>query len=167
MATKPLSDLPKDLDKLFDSMLDTKSLEIIAEWIRDTIYKRTKTGKGLNKINRAIGGATNKPLDKLSPEYAEWRKGKITGPFPKSGDKSNLTFTGELLESIEYSVKNNRIVVEIPEGNHSFYKISLRELLDEVEKKRPFFGLSETEKKTLDSMIARMIREKLRAANNK
>ncbi len=45
----------------------------------------------------------------------------------------------------------------------------MRKLLDhvEIENGRPFFGLSETEKKTLDSMISRMIRDKLRKANKR
>lgn len=164
--SKDIKELPADLQKIFDDLFDKDMLQTVADWIRDTIYKRTKTGKGLNKVNRAIGGATNKPLDPVSEPYADYRKGKITGPFPPSGKKSNLTFTGELLESIRASVENGRVKVEIPEGKHNS-GVVLRELLDEVEKKRPFFGLSETERKTLDSMIGRMIREKLRKANKK
>jgi hypothetical protein len=167
MANKDIKELPDDLQKIFDSMLSKDVLEEYAKWIRDTIYKRTKSGKGLKKQNRAIGGTSNKSLDGVSEGYEEWRKGKITGPFPASGKKSNLTFTGELLESIQYSVKGNEVIVEIPEGDHSTYKISLRDLLDEVEKVRPFFGLSDTEAKSLDSMISRMIRDKLRKANQK
>lgn len=163
---KDVKDLPADLQKIFDSLFDKEMLQVVADWIRDTIYKRTKSGKGLNKINRGIGGTTNEPLKPVSDSYAEFRKGKITGPFPPSGRKSNLTFTGELLESIRASVENGSVKVEIPSGTHNS-GIVLRELLDLVEKTRPFFGLSETERKTLDSMIGRMIREKLRKANNK
>jgi hypothetical protein len=166
MATKDISQLPKDLEKIMSSVLDKSFLEEVAIWMRDTIYKRTKSGKGLNKINRAIGGATNEPLKKISDGYKEWRKGKVTGPFPASGNKSNLTFTGELLESIEYSIKNNIAEVFIPQGSHPS-GLTLHELLDRVEKVRPFFGLSNTEVKILDSMISRMIRDRLRAANSK
>lgn len=166
MAAKDIKELPADLQKIFDSMFDKETLETIAIWIRDTIYKRTKTGKGLNKQNRAIGGSTNAPLKDVSDAYSVWRKGKMTGPNPKSGKKSNLTFTGELLESIEAFVKGNQVVVQIPNDKHSS-GISLQKLLDFVEEVRPFFGLSETEKKTLDSMISRMIRDKLRKANKK
>ncbi len=165
---KDIKELPADLQKIFDSMFDKETLETIAEWIRSTIYKRTKTGKGLAGVNRQIGGVANKEIDIVSPGYAEWRKGRITGPNPKSGRKSNLTFTGELLESMRAYVKNGQVVVEIPGERHSS-GIDMRKLLDhvEIENGRPFFGLSETEKKTLDSMISRMIRDKLRKANNK
>jgi diphthamide synthase subunit DPH2 len=166
MATKDISQLPKDLEKIMSSVLDKEFLVTVAEWMRDTIYKRTKSGKGLNKKNRSIGGATNDSLKKVSDGYKEWRKGKITGPFPASGNKSNLTLTGELLESIEYSVKNNVAEIFIPEGKHSS-GITLHELLDRVEKVRPFFGLSNTEVKILDSMIRRMIRDRLRKLNQK
>ena len=162
---KPLSDLPKDLEKLFNDVFDTDTLQEIANWIRDTIYKRTKSGKGLNKQNRAIGGTTNAPLKPLSPGYIEKRSKEILGPFA-SPRRSNLTFTGELLESIEAVVQGKQVKVQIPNEKHGS-GISLQKLLDLVEEVRPFFGLSETEKKTLDSMIARMIREKFRAANKK
>jgi hypothetical protein len=165
---KDISELPRDLDKLFNDLIGPKELEFIATWVRDTIYKRTKSGKGLKEVNRKIGGTSNKSIDDVSEEYSKWRKGKITGPFPKSGLKSNLTFTGELLESMRAMVRKGQAVVEIPKGRHSS-GVDLQKLLDdvEIENGRPFFGLSDTEMKTLDSMIRRMIRDKLRVANKK
>jgi len=185
---KDISELPRDLDTLFKSLFGKEELQEIAQWIRDTIYKRTKAGKGLTKQTRSIGGAANEKLKKLSDSYKLVRSGKLAfftigsgagrvvipyepktkpklGPFA-SPNKSNLTFTGELLESIEASVKNGEVRVEIPNKTHGS-GISLQKLLDFVEEARPFFGLSDTEMKTLDSMIRRMIRDKLRAANKK
>lgn len=165
MADKDIKDLPADLQKLFDSMFDQKTLQEIADWIRGTIYKRTKSGKGLSKQNRAIGGASNDKLKPLSDSYVQQRAKTVLGPLA-SPKRSNLTFTGELLESIDAYVKGTQVIVEIPNIQHGS-GIPLQKLLDFVEEARPFFGLSDTEKKTLDSMISRMIRDKLRAANQK
>lgn len=133
---KDISELPRDLEKLFEQIIAKEELQVIANWIRDTIYKRTKAGKGLTKQTRSIGGAGNEKLKPLSDSYVEQRAKTVLGPNA-SPKRSNLTFTGELLESIEASVKNGEVRVEIPNKTHGS-GISLRKLLDFVEEARPF-----------------------------
>jgi hypothetical protein len=171
MATKKIEDLPEALRTLFEKVIigDESFLLMVAEKIRDIIYMRTKSGKGLNKVNRKFGGATNEKLkdfsEKTRQQYINLRARSILGP-KTTPSKSNLTFTGELLESIKAYVANNRGVVEIPDEQH-WSKMSLPKLAEEVEKKRPFFGLSDTEMKILGSFINRELRKRFRELNNK
>lgn len=169
MSKREIKYLAGDLLDVIKQTFGEPELKIIADWIKDTIYKRTKTGVGLKSKNRKIGGVDNKELAAVSDSYVEYRqkyppKGKFA-PKGKS-NKSNLTYTGELLDSMKAYVKGERAYVMIPNGDHGS-GISLHDLLDEVEKVRPFFGLSNTEAKILDSMIRRMIRDKLRKMNQK
>lgn len=184
--------LEADLRKFIEKLVDKQMLEMFSERTREIMVNRTRSGKGLSKATGKIGGSTLKPLPKLSDSYKLVRQGKLafftigTGPdrivvpyVPKSQPKlssltrprqsrSNLTFSGALLDSIVAKVRNNRGIVEIPNDGHPNSKLSMKELANLLEQgtdkieARPFFGLADNEAKILESFIKREIRNKIR-----
>jgi hypothetical protein len=158
---KPISQLGKEIEKFIKSVV-TKDLKILfAQRAADTIYKRTKSGKGLTQNRVSVGNNSLKSIDSLSPGYVEYRKTRILGPFA-SPRRSNLTFSGELLESIIVKVTGENVTVEIDKGQH-YSGISLEELAQRVsDKGRPFFGLADSEVKILEGFVKRTIRDRIR-----
>lgn len=153
--------LEADLRKFIESIV-TKQMKLEwAQYLADIIYKRTKSGKGLTQNKVSIGGNSLKKIEPLSKGYVEYRKRKILGPYA-SPQRSNLTFSGELLESIVARLKGDAAVVEIENVQH-YSGISMPELANRVsEKGRPFFGAADNEAKILESFIKREIRNKIR-----
>ena len=158
---KPISQLQAELKKFINSVI-TKEMKILfAQQAADTIYKRTKSGKGLTQNKVSVGSNSLKSIEPLSPGYVEYRKTKILGPFA-SAKRSNLTFSGELLESIIVKVSGENVTVEIDKGMHHS-GISLDELARRVsDKGRPFFGLADSEVKILEGFVKRTIRDRIR-----
>jgi hypothetical protein len=158
---KDIEGLKKELMAIINKAVTKEVNTLFASKIAETIYKRTKSGKGLSQDTQEYGAASLVPIKPLSQKYIEYRKTKILGPFA-SARKSNLTFSGELLESIIVRIGAQSIFVEIDNANHSSGQ-NLQEIADAVAKKgRPFFGISTTEAKTLDNFIRRIIRDRVR-----
>lgn len=158
---KPISQLGKDLEKFLKDVV-TKDLKLLfAQQAADIIYKRTKSGKGLTQNKVSVGGNSLKAIEPLSPGYVEYRKRSILGPYA-SPKRSNLTFSGELLESIIVKATGQNVTVEIDKGQHHS-GISLEELAQRVsDKGRPFFGLADSEVKILEGFVKRTIRDRIR-----
>lgn len=158
---KDIKFLKADLQKFIESIV-TKQMKL--EWaqlVADTIYKRTKSGKGLTQNKVSIGGNSLKKIEELSPAYTQYRARRILGPFA-SPKRSNLTLSGELLESIIAKMRGNDAIVEIEDVMHGS-GINMRELAGHVsDKGRPFFGLADNEAKTLENYVKRKIRDKIR-----
>ena len=162
---KPIATLEKDLSDMFRQLV-TKQMKLeFAEKARDIIYKRTKSGKGLTRDKRAVIN-----LKKLSQRYIEDVRTKtVLGPFG-SPKRSNLTLTGELLESIRIEYRNDAAYVEVPDDNRNSGKHTNKKIADYVSRVkagRPFFGLADTERKILDAHVGRLLRDRIRALNKK
>jgi hypothetical protein len=158
---KPISQLGKDLEKFLLNVVTKDMKKMFAERAADIIYKRTKSGKGLTRNAVSVGNNSLKAIEPLSPGYIEYRKRRILGPYA-SPKRSNLTFSGELLESIVVKMLGNNVVVAIDSGKHHS-GISLEELARRVsDKGRPFFGLADSEVKILEGFVKRTIRDRIR-----
>ena len=93
-------------EKALDKVVRSSSFRKIAEDLVVQIRKRTRLGYGVKE-----GGKQNK-LTKLSDSYKEYRKknkGKLSNQTTPS--KSNLTLTGEMLDSMQVKVEGGTIVV--------------------------------------------------------
>lgn len=158
---KNIKQLEKDIRKfLLDIITDAMKYDF-ANYTAETIYKRTKSGWGLVKNKVSFGGNSLRQIEDLSPGYIKYRAGRVTGAFgaPK---RSNLTFTGELLESIAASTSKPG-QIEIQGGPHSIYKGDVQQLATKVsEEGRPFFGVADVEVKTIENYIKRKIRDRIR-----
>lgn len=156
-----ISQMRKELLRVIQNSVTDAMLLMFAEHVRDTIYRRTKSGKGLTKNKESFGNNSLANLKKLSPAYIKYRQRKILGPFGKP-DRSNLTFSGELLGSIIARMSGKRAIVEVQGGKH-WSGLDVKEIARLVsDNGRPFFGLSDTELKTFENFMRRKIREHVR-----
>lgn len=164
MAEDDFSKLKRLIEQYIESVIDDKMLRDWAEIIRDTIYKRTKSGKGLTTDKLDVGEASLKRLEKLtSKAYKELRARKVLGPYGKPMF-SNLTFTGEMLESMRVKKSGNGYIVEIPDDKRNEGKLTNSQVAFYVsENGRPFFGIAKEELKRIENQIKRQIRQKLRS----
>lgn len=100
MAKDPTANFKKKMKALRDKMLSKSTLNSIGKETADMIRERTKKGYGLKDAD----SKTQKKLEALSPSYIKHRK-----RYPPFGDdstptKSNLTYTGDMLEAIDHKV---------------------------------------------------------------
>jgi hypothetical protein len=99
-ASKTDRDLKKfsrDLTKLFSSIESKKEMIALGNDSIDIIVDRTRGDyKGVANV-----GGNRKTLKEVTKKYAEWRrKQKVRHPDGAKGRRSNLTFTGEMLDKL-------------------------------------------------------------------
>jgi len=91
---KGVADFTKKLKSIIKEASKGKGLDVIGNIVIDIIRRRTRSGQGVD------GGRKTK-LKPLSKKYIEFRKrnrGRLS-PFASPG-KSNLTFTGQMLNGL-------------------------------------------------------------------
>jgi len=154
-----LEQLQADLKRIGKELVTKKIVDSVSRQMRDLIYKRTKSGKGLSVANAAPGIAKIVRLKPLtSAEYKRYRARRILGPFG-SPTRSNLTFSGELLESLIVT----SLGVELEDVKHSGSDSTMRQIAKYQEDDgRAFFGISDTEDKILDALFKRLVRQRIR-----
>lgn len=154
--------LKADLDRYIQSVVTKQMLKEFGEQMRDIIFNRVKAGKGLSSKKVSVGGNSLQKLKDLSESYIDFRrKHPPRGEFA-SARRSNLTYTGELLDAIIVKVRGESVTVEIENRAHSSGQTT-REVAKKVaDGGRPFFGLSDSEVKILDNFVKRRIRQEVR-----
>ena len=144
MAGKPLDQLK--LDYLIKNAITENLLKTLAERAVEMVKTRTRLGYGV--AGEKFAGSQQK-LESLKSSTVENRKRKTLHP-DTSPKKSNLTDTGQLLDSISYEVSGNRITV--------FLKGQRNQTVAEyVSDARPFFALSKPEVTRLADLIQKAI----------
>ena len=137
------------LNKAFDNQY----LNRIGAQIVNQIQVRTRSGFGV-----ARNGARQNRLRGLSPRYIEARRearksgvlSNITTPA-----RSNLTYTGNMIESIYYQLRRSRLVF-------GFNNPEAIRVAEEVQSRgRPFFNLSSTEINKLTRQFNARLRTRL------
>lgn len=150
----------KGLDKfkkeLISAAKEIQSISVLREIGNETaerIKVRTQSGKGVSENNKE---AT--PLKKLKRSYIEQRKKKKSELSPKATpSRSNLTRTGQMLESMKVtSVKIGSVTIG-PSGSRTDSDLNNKEVAGYVSLERPFLNLSRAELNGL----TRLIHEKL------
>jgi hypothetical protein len=135
--------------------------------LRTLIYGDTKAGKGVASDQEGAGVEIR--LAALSDTYVEYRRKKLNsknfspGPFFKVS-KSNLTFTGQMLESLDFEARQGLVRVFVSDTSRTELsgrrsKLSNKDVADIVTRNgRPFLGLSQRNERTLDKEIERETR---------
>lgn len=125
--------LEKKLNELA-KMDFTKSLNLMGVDAIKIINERVESGK-------EVDGSSFKRYTK---KYDEFKRSK-----GRSG-KVDLTFTGEMLNSMQYEVGDgNKLIIDFPRRRHSKTKQPIDVIAEQVDKDRPFFDLSEKELNSL------------------
>ena len=140
----------RDIDRAIDESFDTNYLNQIGSQITDQIRIRTRAGFGVKS-----NGARQQRLRRLSPNYVETRRfARSIGLLSDatSPRRSNLTFSGNMLDSIIHTVSNRNI-------NFAFSNKRAEEVAEEVQTRgRPFFNLSGPEINKLTRQFNNRIR---------
>lgn len=130
-------DLKKKVDTALREVLNKETFNEIGALTSEQIKTRTRLGKGVEQNEGPF-----KPLKPLSPatqniRQAKKKSGKLSAlTTPK---RSNLTETGELLDSIKYESKDTEVRIYIEGSNNQ------KKAIDQVGQGRKFMNLSKTE----------------------
>lgn len=126
------------------SAATTEQMELLAEEAARMVRVRTRLGQGVNK-----SGAKGK-LKALSPKYVDFRErfsdlSEFTTP-----PRSNLTLTGQMLESIEIlDVKKGKVEIGPNRNTRRDGKSTNQKVAEGVSKARPFMNFHKLEIKKL------------------
>lgn len=145
-AKQQITKLSKEIASSIDKTFDAKFMREVGEEAKRLIFLRTKLGYGVDKQ-----GGQKQKLKALSPFYVELRK-----LLAKDGDlhssttpkKSNLTNTGQMLDSLKIKRAVNGLVWLGPMGYRDV-GLTNEEVANRVSKDRPFMFLSDLEEKKI------------------
>lgn len=143
---------------------DKETMQQAGQIIQRSIVGSARTGKNPD-------GESFKPLSKAwIKRKARLSEVNTTSEFYKKS-RSNLSFTGQLLDSFSFSINKN-ILSFFFKGNRKPYKGIFKaqlegpatnaELAESIEKERPFVFLGDKPGKQVTIMIIRQIKRKLR-----
>lgn len=164
-------------EKLLNALEDKSFWNQLGNEMAQVIYNRTKSGYGAN-------GDIKIKLAPLSESYKQVRKGAIRfftkdgivrpwlpkkGKFPSpvtgefgTATKSNLTLTGQLLDSIKLITYKLGFKLYIPASNRDGGGTN-KQVAEYVSEKRPFMSLHIGEQKIMTQKIRDRIRELTRS----
>ena len=126
----------------------------IGEFMVQRIQSVTRSGKSL---------VTNSKLAPLAQSYIKQRQsmqksGKVGSDFFSPG-RSNLTLTGQMLDSLDYKVDEQRGSVSVQaSGIRSDGKDNSKIAQYVTDQGRPFLGLDETGQKRIEQLIQEELR---------
>lgn len=141
MATNKtnIKEVFENIRKRFDKVVQ-KSLEPLGREAIRLIVVRTRLGYSVSRQ-----GASRGRLKKLSPNYVKFRERFSRLSSLTTAKRSNLTLTGQMLDSMEIIKISNRNVVIGPRGRRSDGTKN-EDLARWVQKAgRPFLNISRTE----------------------
>lgn len=130
-------DLENKLSRLIDSVGDAATMDKVGKTLAKTVKTRTRRGFGVKNT-----GGSSKKLNKLSNPYKKQRKGlKRKGILSAETTpaKSNLTKTGQLLDSVKGDGKKGEARIYI-DGQQNVKKAQ-----DQAQAGREFMNLNKAE----------------------
>lgn len=130
----------------------------LGDFIVKLIVDRTRNkGQGLNS-----DASRTKKLSKLAESTIKKRRSTKLHPST-TPERSNLTMTGRLLDSLDFKVKPDPdgviITIYISDAKANEYA---RYVSEEIEPNRPFLGLSSGEYTKVNKELDRILREEFR-----
>lgn len=154
-----------------ETVSSAENMRKFGEQAAEMVRLRTRLGSGVEKE-----GANKRPLKRLSDSYKQVRRGKIAF-FTRGGkvipytpdrppslhshttpSKSNLTFTGQMLDSLDVTSARRGEVTVGPTGSRKG-GLTNKEVAGYVSKERPFNNLSKVEQKRMSEIIADILRK--------
>lgn len=155
-----LNKLTRQLEKTVSNLVTREDMRDVANLAIELIVSRTRAGKGVKRP----GGNTSK-LAALSDEYIEFRRRNRARLSPTTRfDKSNLTFSGQLLSSIQVikvsKIKNRQVAIIGAKPNRRDDGTTNTQVAEWVQRVRPFFFLSKGEATKVSAELAKRIKSK-------
>jgi DNA-binding protein H-NS len=165
-----LDNLKVKLQKLKKEVNTKKTMTALARMARSIIYKRTKTGEGVSSSNEIQ--PKNVKLKALSKKYKDKLKRDPPNPIGKfySTNRSNLTATGQMLESIIFKANSASFILEIADtvrnDEDSENGLTNKDLAVYVtENGRDFFALTDSETRIIIKLYEDIVRAKIKVLN--
>lgn len=154
--SQQIKDLVKKITKELEQTVKSKAFyDEVGEEVSTQIRKRTRLGYGISGTESQVKLKPTAPSTKKGKEFKK-KKGKLSGlTTPK---KSNLTDTGQLLDSINHKASIQKVVIGFKDQRKDS-EIGNKELAKHVQVDRPFFGLTTPEKNRLKRLIEKKIQE--------
>lgn len=159
---RSFSEAAEQLAKQLNTLLSDKFKRQLAEAAKKIIYRRTKAGKGVDN------NGNPETLKKLATSTITYRSQVFNSRFSAIGAlgpgeffsprKSNATLTGQMLNAISYNITADGIKFMIERSARGEGGPSNFEVAEYYSKDRPFFNLSDDERR----VIARQIEDELR-----
>lgn len=145
-----------------------KALDILEREIPEQIKKRTRLGGGVQTVNNEGFGGRRTKLDSLSESYKKKRKlYKSNLSSQTSPSKSNLTATGQLLDSIKSRKRpGDKLDFKVTGSRRKELDGSKSNKTNEqvrkyVEEKREFLGLTNAEVNKFTRLARKIIEKEL------
>ena len=169
----------KDISKVFEQMIrsvgSASNRRLLAKRATNIIYKRVKSGYGVNKEGLDVGLTKKNRLKKLSDLYIKQRQGKIYVYTDTKGRvrvvkrkkatpmklgrygtprRSNLTLTGQMLEALSYKVGGGNVQISVKGTRRKGSPLNNKKLAKLVsEQGRPWLALTNSEWKVLQKRV--------------
>lgn len=140
---KDLSEIQSHIDKIINSTRSISNLDKIGGEVADSIRNRTRAGFGCSKK-----GGSRQKLAPLKRSTIKIRRVKNLHSLTKP-NKSNLTESGGMLDSITHRVSNNTLTIFFSDREQA-KKAAYHE-----NGKRPFFNLTKTELRSVERQFQR------------
>lgn len=157
----------KTIQKAIDRGI-SDALSAFTKDVPKQVTTRSKLGGGVQKANKDGYGGQRIKFAPLSERYKDVRR-KYRSKLSQdtSVSKSNLTATGQLLESLKGRKKPGDVLEVFASGNRtkeldgSSSTLSNEQVLEKVEGKRPFLGLTDAEVNKFQREARKIIQRKL------
>lgn len=147
--------------------VDSSILDNAGELIADRIYSLARRGR------RMKNDGTTESLPKLKKSTIKSRKeyaGKKGESFDEGRTRSNMTLSGELLDSIRFISNERKQTVEIFfDGNHTggFSHDDLFNWLKQIDPKYDILTVNKSTQKKVISLVRKALSKKLRRSNRR
>lgn len=145
MANNPFDKVMSEAQDLLDQLTSKENLSKLGEEAAEMVKVRTRLGYGCRDGKK-------EKLNPLSPGYIKQRKKKNI-PSTTTSTKSNLTLTGEMLDSIIYQVDGKELIIKFSNLD-SVKKAEWVTLGD-----RPFMELTKQEVKRVSDFLSDIVTE--------
>ena len=155
MATKQILNLKRTIGEINARGLSRRTLEPIAVDLRKTILNRIKAGFGV--VSDRVAESTGRRLKPLSESYKRQRARNGVRGERGTPNRSNLTNTGQMLDSLRSIAKRGQIVLDIPDTSRKGSSATNKEVAGYVRKDRPFLALTKKEARQLNRDVTRQV----------
>jgi hypothetical protein len=161
-ATTDIAKFLKDCFKVFDKFGDKEAMTAIAAEAANMIRTRTRLGYGVPGDN-----APRQKLKVLSDSYKLFRRKHKDELYDEASPaKSNLTFTGQLLNSLKVKKISKDSAIVGASGKRQGEQLTNDKLAEYVEENgRPFLYLSNLENKKLETFARKTFGDLIKRAN--
>jgi hypothetical protein len=174
------AEILKQLEKDYYRIFNPTFYLAIANEARNVIYRRVKSGYGVNKDNLPPGKTDLVKLAALSPAYIKYRRDGTVEFYTKDGkavffrvrppvlgewgspERSNLTLTGQMLNSLRVDVNQEGFSIVVPPTKRYDSKYTNAQIAEFVSDQRPFLAFTEGEVRIIAQFMELYIKNRLK-----